>query len=57
MTVGELIEHLNTFDYATLVVRGDNSGGYEAIHRPRKEDGVQELLVGGMQRVTAIIVE
>lgn len=56
MTVGELIDWLGSFDPDKLVVRGDNSSGYEAIHHPRQEDGVQELGKGDIG-VTAVIVE
>ena len=46
MTVGELIQHLEAFPADTLALRGDNSGGYEAIHEPR-QDSVTELAVDG----------
>ena len=57
MTVGELIDWLGSFDPDKLVVRGDNVGGYEAIHQPRQEDDVTELLTGGARKISAVIVE
>jgi hypothetical protein len=57
MTVGELIDLLGSFDPDTLVVRGDNSGGYEAIRRPWVGGRVTELLVGKTRQIESVIVE
>ena len=43
MTVGELIEQLRTFAPGLMVLRGDNSGGYEATYPPRYEEDVAEI--------------
>ncbi len=40
MAVGELIERLSTFELGLTVLRGDNSGGYEAIYSPRHKKDV-----------------
>lgn len=54
MTVKELIGCLEAFPPGALILRDDNSGGYEAVRRLRKEDDIQEL--GKTRRVTAVIV-
>lgn len=43
MTVGELIEQLSTFAPELTVLRGDNSGGYEAVYPPRYMEDVVEI--------------
>lgn len=56
MTVSELRKILKPLPDDMLVARGDNSGGYEAIYRPKTVE-LTNLLTGKTQKVLATVIE
>lgn len=55
MTVGELREILKSYPAGMLVMRGDDSGGYENIYQPQQEK-VTNMLSPGWQ-IQAVTIE